>query len=231
MKSPTTTDSSAGSRAFAFPDLLMVLAVLLVLVAILIPVMGRSRSKTHLTQCTANLQQINRAILSYSKDNNDRLPQDEPGQKGAVWWFYKESVKGELGLKGPSSPTDKVFGCPDDRGYEENKPFRQSAKFDYSSYVFNGVNLPGLPNVAGRALSSIKDPARTLLVMEWTAHAPLSWHASRTGQKNQPFYNDAQSVVGFADGHVDFIKIYFDGMNAAYTRDPVSGYGYNYSGN
>ena len=230
MKHFPSLDSSFRPRAFTFPDLLMVLAVLLVLVAVLVPVMGQARNKSHLAQCTSNLQQISRAILSYSKDNNDRLPQDEPGQRGAVWWFYKEAVKGELGLKGPSSPTDKVFGCPDDRGYEENKPFRQGAKFDYGSYVFNGVNLPGLPNVAGREVSSIKEPARTLLVMEWTAHAPLSWHASHTGKKNQPFYNDAQSVVGFVDGHVDFIKIYFDGMNAAYTRDPVPGYGYKYSG-
>ena len=208
----------------------MVLAVLLVLVAILVPALGRARRQTRLAQCTGNLQQVNRAILSHSRDNSDHLPQEDPGQKGAGWWFYKEAVKDELGLKGPSSPADKVFGCPDDRGYEENKPFRLSAKSDYSSYVFNGVNLPGLPNVAGRAVSSIKDPARTLLVMEWTAHAPLSWHASRTGKKNRPFYNDAQSEVGFVDGHVDFINIYFDGMNAAYTRDPVPGYGYKYSG-
>ena len=228
MKPFSPSDSSTRRLAFAFPDLLVVVAVLLLLVAILMPVLGRSRRQTHLAQCTGNLQQINRALLSYAKDNNERFPKDEPGQKGAVWWFYKEAIKGDLGLQGPSSPADKVFGCPDDRGYEENKPFRLSAKFDYGSYVFNGVNLPGLPNVAGRTTSSIKEPSRTLLVMEWTAHAPLSWHASRTGTKNQPFYNDAESVVGFADGHEDFIKIYFDGMNAAYTRDPVPGYGYKY---
>jgi prepilin-type processing-associated H-X9-DG protein len=67
--------------------------------------------------------------------------------------------------------------------------------------------------------------------MEWCAHAPLSWHKSRTGRKNQPFYNDAMSVVGFVDGHVSFSKIYYDGYNAAYMRDPIPGYQYKYSGN
>jgi hypothetical protein len=66
--------------------------------------------------------------------------------------------------------------------------------------------------------------------MEWTAHAPLSWHRSRTGQDNTPFYTDAESVVGYVDGHVAFIPIYYDGLNAAYTRDPASGYQYKYSG-
>ena len=41
---------------------------------------------------------------------------------------------------------------------------------------------------------------------------------------------DAQSVVAFVDGHVSFSKIYYDGYNAAYTRDPIGGYDYKYSG-
>ena len=66
--------------------------------------------------------------------------------------------------------------------------------------------------------------------MEWTAHGPLSWHNSRTGARNAPFYDGAQSVVTFVDGHVDFIGIYYDGINPAYSRDPIQGYAYRYSG-
>jgi hypothetical protein len=93
------------------------------------------------------------------------------------------------------------------------------------------VTLPGMPNIAGRRLASVKKTAQTLLVMEWTAHAPLAWHKSKTGRNNMPFYCDAQSVVGFVDGHVNFSKIYYDGYNAAYTRDPIPGYDYQFSGN
>ncbi len=66
--------------------------------------------------------------------------------------------------------------------------------------------------------------------MEWTAHAPLSWHRSRTGRNNRPFYNDAENMVAFVDGHVEFIPIYYDGINSAATRDPIPGYKYKYSG-
>jgi prepilin-type processing-associated H-X9-DG protein len=88
-----------------------------------------------------------------------------------------------------------------------------------------------MPNIANWRVASITQPRITLLVMEWTAHAPLSWHKSRTGKKNLPFYCDAQSVVGYVDGHVSFTKIYYDGYNAAYTQDPIPGYDYKYSGN
>ena len=92
------------------------------------------------------------------------------------------------------------------------------------------MTIPGVPNIAGWKLSAVTLPQRTLLAMEWTAHAPLSWHRSKTGRANSPFYCDAQSVVGFVDGHVSFSKIYYDGYNAAYTRDPIGGYTYKYSG-
>ncbi len=218
------------AAGFSFPDLLVVIAILMLSLAIALPIWTDSRARSRQAQCVGNLRQVNGAVLSYASQNEGQLPEEDPAVKGALWWFYKEAVKGELGLKGPSSPADKVFGCPDDRGYEENRPFRLSAKFDYGSYVFNGVNLPGVPNIAGRSMTTIKEPSRTLLMMEWTAHAPLSWHRSRTGKNNRPFYNDAESVVGFVDGHVDFIPIYYDGMNAAYTRDPIPGYKYKYSG-
>ncbi len=89
----------------------------------------------------------------------------------------------------------------------------------------------GMPNIAARPISSISKPARTLLVIEWTAHAPLSWHRSRTGRENSPFYCDALSVAAFVDGHVRLTKIYYDGYTAAFTRDPIPGYDYQFSGN
>jgi hypothetical protein len=213
--------------------LLIVVAVLFVLAAILVPSLKASRAKSQLAQCLANLQQVNRAALLYAEDHQRRLPYTNAPAPGG-WWFYKELVKGYIGLSGPSSASDKVFACPGDRGYgdgdEQPVPFWRSKKHDYTSYNLNSIDVPGIPNVGGRELSSIRAPEKTLLVMEWAAHAPLSWHRSRTGRANTPFYNDAESVVGFVDGHAALVPIYYDGLNAAYTRDPVPGYAYKYSG-
>ena len=149
----------------------------------------------------------------------------------SLWWWYKEQVKRYAGLREESSSKDAVFACPEDRGYSDPVPFHLNARFDFSSYVYNGVTMPGMPNIAGLPVASIQQPKRTLLVMEWTAHAPLSWHKSKTGRKNAPFYCDAQSVVGFVDGHASLTRIYYDGYNAAYTQDPIAGYDYQYSAN
>lgn len=223
-----------SAAAFSLTDLLVIIAVLSVLAACAIATTTRIGAKTKLTQCLSNLRQVNQAVLKFANENRETLPAMEGSPAPGGWWWYKELVKGHAGLTGESSANDLVFACPEDRGYADGsgaaKPFCRSARHDFTSYVFNGVNLPGIPNVANRKLASIQAPARTLLVMEWTAHAPLSWHRSRTGHANAPFYNDAESTVGFVDGHAALVKIYYDGLNAAFTRDPVPGYEYKYSG-
>lgn len=233
---PSTHSAAARTNRWAFSatDLLVALAIVLVLAAIAVPMVTRAKSKSRLQQCIANLQQVNRAVLLYAEDNKGAVPLLPNSPQPGSWWHYKEQVKGYIGLKGPSSPEEKVFGCPDDRGYGESAdriiPFRTNKKFNYTSYNLNSIDLPGVPHIAGWQVSAVKEPSRTLLTMEWTAHAPLSWHRSRTGRANTPFYNGAESVVGFVDGHVNFIPIYYDGVNAAFTRDPIPGYQYKYSG-
>ena len=223
MHRPTT--------AFTLPSLLVVLATASVLATlVLIPLLSTKR-QARLALCLSNLQQVNRAVVSFSTDHGGLLPGMSGSPAGELQWWYKEQVKSYLGMTGPSSAQDALFACPEDRGYSDPQPFHLSERFDYGSYNFNGVQLPGAPNIAGAAVSAITEPKRTLLTMEWTAHAPLSWHRSRTGRQNSPFYRDAESVVGFVDGHVGLTTIYYDGYTPAYLRDPLPGYAYRYSGN
>src|SRR6266540_362380 len=210
--------SSSGPVAFTRTDLLVAIATVAVLSAALITPLKMVRDRARLTICVRNLQQIGRAVLLYAEEHDTTLPGPVPGQPGDFWWWYKEQVKAYTGLSGSSSTNDRVFACPDDRGYTDPQPFCRSPRFDYGSYVFNGVTLFGTPNIAGWKLPALNQPRRTLLVLEWPAHAPLSWHRSKTGKANAPFYCDARNVVAFADGHVSLTKIYYDGYNAAYTR-------------
>jgi prepilin-type processing-associated H-X9-DG protein len=219
------------SQGITRTDVLAMMAMVSLLIAGVVVALGAAQTKSRLATCTANLGQVSGAILKFAAENNQTLPAAVPGESGSPWWWYKEQVKRYVGLSGASSPNDLVFACPEDRGYSDPIPFHRSSRFNFSSYVYNGVTLPGMPNIAGWQVAAVKQPRKTLLVMEWTAHAPLSWHHSKTGKRNLPFYCDAQSVVAFLDGHVSFSKIYYDGYNAAYTQDPISGYDYQYSGN
>jgi hypothetical protein len=223
--------NSSGHGAFTRADLLVAMATVFLLAAMVIVPLNTVRDRARLKVCAGNLQQIGRAVLLYAEGHETRLPGPVPAREGDPWWWYKEQVKGYLGLSGLSSTNDRVFACPLDRGYSDAQPFCLSPRFDYGSYVFNGVTLSDTPNIADWKMPSLNQPQRTLLVMEWAAHAPLSWHRSKTGRANAPFYRDAECVVTFADGHVNLTKIYYDGYNAAYTRDPIPGYQYKYSGN
>lgn len=216
--------------AFTATDLLVTMASVSVLFAAVFVPLTRSREKARLAQCVGNLRQVNQAVAQFAGEHDQSLPGPVEAQ-GEFQWWYKEQVKGYAGLKGAASTNDTLFACPSDRGYTDPRPFHRTERFAFGSYPFNGVLLPGAANIAGWKLAAIREPRRTLLVMEWTAHAPLSWHRSRTGKRNAPFYNDAESVVGFVDGHAALTKIYYDGFNAAYTRDPIPGYEYRYSGN
>lgn len=222
--------SSRRTNAFTRTDLLMAVAASAVLAAVLLVPIMKVRAKARLEACFVNLHEIGHGVVQFAEEHGTALPAARQTSAGASWWWYKEEIKGYVGLSGPSSPNDEVFACPLDRGYSDPGPFWRNPRFDFSSYVFNGVTVDEAPNIAGRKLPTISQPDRTLLVMEWTAHAPLSWHRSKTGKANAPFYRDAESMVTFADGHADFIEIYYDGYNAAYTRDPIPGYAYKYSG-
>lgn len=219
-----------GRKAFTRADVLVTVAGVALLGVVATAWGVRAGRQTRMDCCRDNLRQVAAAVRQFSADHEDRLPAPDPAQRGDFWWWYKEQVKGYAGLSGPSGPGDAVFACPDDRGYTDARPFHASPRFDYGSYVFNGVTLPAVPQIAGWQVAAVRKPARTLLVMEWTAHAPLSWHRSRTGKRNAPFYCDAESMVAFVDGHAGITRIYYDGYNPAYTQDPPHGYDYQFSG-
>jgi hypothetical protein len=165
-----------------------------------------------------------------------------------------------VGVNGEPSPQNKLFACPADTFYVNlirrpntpsdlayvRTPLYEQTNFDYSSYAFNGgaktifgTNTPG---ISGRKISSIKDPARTVLIAEVPAFFPYSWHQSSTpGGVTLPgsvvLFNNAQNMAGFVDGHANYIKIYWNSnrlppgvYTLAMQYDPPAGYDYKWSG-
>src|SRR4029078_833329 len=64
-------------RGFTVMELLVVTAILVVLAAILLPVLARTREAARQTHCASNLCQIGKAIQSYVDDHEGCHP---PGQ-------------------------------------------------------------------------------------------------------------------------------------------------------
>ena len=235
-------------RGFTLIELLAVIAVIGILAALLFPTLGAAKAKAQRAVCLNNLRQINLGLRMYSDDSADKTPRT-PGtanSPGLNWTGYKKLMNSYVGLNAAPSPRDKLFACPADtfhydfvtnfgayvpHGLHEQAP-------DFLSYAFNGGNArtnSNAPGIAGRALASIKDPVKTVLVMEGPALIPYSWHnPKRPFSRENAIFNNAQDMVSFVDGHVSYIRIYWGGNNPpgslALHHDPPDGYDYKWSG-
>src|SRR5689334_1733570 len=146
---------------FTLIELLVVIAVIGILAALMLPALAQAKEKARRIACCNNLRQINVAIRQYADDWGDGLPvlpvpNPYPNGVGA---YYKQLVKGYLGLTGPASPTEKVFTCPSDR------IMKTQLGHAFTSFTFNGYEVgPGaIPRITGQKLGTIKNPTKAVL--------------------------------------------------------------------
>lgn len=229
------TENSNWRRGLTLIELLIVFAIIGILAAISLPVITRPRGNAERTACLNNVRQIDVAMRLYADDHGDAvvLPSGFPYYDD--WYSYKWSVKSYLSLAGTNSPAEKIFACPAD------KDLCLQAWTGFNSYAFNSGNrinarqYPNLakPGIAGMRLSAVKNPARTLLILEASARFPYSWHKPEKGAGSfySPGFDDSMNVLGFVDGHVNFSKMYWNGIAAACMYDPPDSYDYKWSGN
>jgi prepilin-type N-terminal cleavage/methylation domain-containing protein len=249
-----------AAEGFTLVEMLVVIVVIAILAALLLPAISAAKRKAQRIACTNNLRQIALGVRMYSDDSHDASP--SPGGAGltgtnivSVYSGYKALMKHYVGLNGASSPQDKLFQCPADTFYPSwiispaaspiqfvQMSLHDDPSWDFSSYAFNGgdnvarkffkktVTYPGL---GGVMLSSVKHPARTVLVTEIAAFGPWSWHdpsSHGVAHESGTLYNDSKNVVSFVDSHVSYIKIHWEpGQIWAASYEPPADYDYQWS--
>jgi len=230
--------------AFTLIELLTVIAVILALATLLLPVISKAKSESQRATCVSNLRQVSLAIRMYADDNKDVLPQLRQPSSGVdvVWIGFRRMVQNYLGIHSQATPQDKVFVCPADKFSVEwstypphqGGPIYENTITNFTSYFFNGCNTMRtnrpLPGIAGARLGSLQNPAKTVLVAEGSAFEGFSWHKPH----KELLFRDSLNEVGYVDGHVDFVKIFWNGSlgptGAACFYDPPQGYAYTWSG-
>ena len=246
-------------NAFTLIELLVVIAIIAILAALLLPALSRAKDKSKRTVCINNLRQINQGLRMYTDDFSDFSPNtpatnSSPSLENFVAFTgFKKLMKGNVGLNGASSPKDKLFACPADTFYFDEtssqgyvrEGYHEQSFTDFSSYAFNaGTTNPILgrfsPGLAGRKITSIKNPSKTILITEITALFPSSWHQPKLPLSPENLvFGDAKNVVSFVDGHVNYIRIYWSTNRVesggisyildASDYDPPASYDYKWS--
>ena len=255
-------NSSKVAEGFTLIELLVVIATIAILAALLLVGVSSAKAKAQRTVCVSNLRQISLGVRMYSDDSHDASP--SAGAAGlpmakafqSLYSGYKALMKNYVGLRGASSPEDKLFACPADvfnvgglvgdkahAGQFVKKSLHDSSDFDYSSYAFNGGdNVPRkitggkhtftLLGLAGVKLSDVKHPDRTILLAEFPALYPYSWHdpsSHGVAYLNGAVCLDSKNVVSFVDGHVSYIKMYCAYRVTACLTNPPAGYDYQWT--
>ncbi len=250
-----------STRAFTLVELLVVVVIIAILAALLFPAVSAAKARARRAVCMNNLRQINLGLRMYTDDFSDLSPKTPftnnfPSMQNLIdFTGFKKLMKNNVGLNGVSSAQDKLFACPDDRFFYSlisgelgitAEGIHEQAFSDYSSYGFNGATGTNLifngptPSIAGRKISSIKEPTRTLLVFELPAIFPYSWHEPRRPlAAENAVFNNAMNMASFVDGHAKYIPFYWNSnrvaMNGisyitdAVDYDPPAGYDYKWS--
>ncbi|MDA1274186.1 MAG: type II secretion system protein [Verrucomicrobia bacterium] len=235
-----------ATRAFTLIELLVVVGIIGLLASLLLTGIGSAKNKARRMACAHNLRQINLGLLMYIDDSRDATPAP-PGTMGSTFSLvaYKSLMKNYIGIDGPGSRREKLFACPSDRFYYDEVMsiaryvphglWEQSVS-DHSSYACNGANamVNSSPGIAGLTLSSIREPAKTVLVAEGSAYIPWSWHQPKRPLSHENArFNNAMNMASFVDGHVRCIRIHWDDNRSGLAPhyDPPPGYDYRWSGN
>ena len=125
---------SPGRQAFTLIELLTVIAIVGILSAILLSVLGTARARANQARCISNLRQLGMGIQLYADEHRQALPiylaGKSPDEESPSWWHRR--IQGYLDSKFGTAAT-KPFLCPTDPS-----PFSNAI-----SYGMN-YNLSGL---------------------------------------------------------------------------------------
>jgi len=214
-----------STRAFTLVELLVVMAVVSLLMAILLPALGKCRVLARRVICRSNIRQIYIGWQVYFEGNNQQIYTgvnanvEFGGWQGRGGFAAYRPINRYLDMDSNSECSARVFLCPADSGGILSRPPQEKAYQYYgNSYQANPL-LVWPPPASGQfaklyreiaertpelTRTEVSEPARLLFygdcnwVTQWNPAFPIGvdWHG-KAGHYNLAFF----------DGHTDLLRI------------------------
>ncbi|AHF91754.1 N-terminal cleavage protein [Opitutaceae bacterium TAV5] len=195
-------------RAFTLIELLTVIAIIGILAAIIIPVVGKVRETARKTRCLSATRQIGIAFLAYAGDHKDALPVQTASSVNTdpQSWVYQIS---------PYTNGYAVFACSEYRA-KKGDPIPTAHRL-YNGFV-SRKQIPANP--APTRITQSSAPGRDVLMTEQNVSASLDsssiidwpndpkvwWHYPHSGKGTPVDATRPDNVtrcVLYVDGHVN----------------------------
>ncbi|AHF89055.1 N-terminal cleavage protein [Opitutaceae bacterium TAV5] len=132
----------ATPAAFTLVELLTVIAIIGILAAIIIPVVGKVRSSARAAQCKSHLRQIGAAMALFASENRDTLPRAYYHKTTDSWYNKKwYEAGGPLETVLTRASAQQISVCPESRTSVSLRP-----QDEYGNYVQNEYGYPYIAN-------------------------------------------------------------------------------------
>jgi len=224
-----------GKKGFTLIELLVVVAIISVLASILFPVFARARENARRASCMSNIKQLELALMQYTQDYDERLPNvqiDVPssmpvseypgGRWGNYYWYWPQILY-------PYHKSMQVFRCPSGAEVSADKP--TSGHYGANEEVLPDRGNPtlSLAAFAAPATTYVMMDSGTYRIYVSDARDPRGYYSYTPGigkimgkscsdTRNATTIPDVSCEdflngrhfggvnVGFADGHVKWLK-------------------------
>ncbi len=215
-------------RGFTLIELLVVVAIIAILAALLLPVLGRARAAAKRSMCLSNLRQIGTGWTLYLNDW-DRFPEDTnnpvlgstfggaTGNDVVFGGGYPASQRILNPYVQPDAAGSKylVFRCPSDDGFADEPGVSVYERFG-TSYIYNDDMLAG---VGLGEVSTASDRLCLAGDAGWFVTLNPAW--PKWARFSHTAAGHASFNVLFLDGHVQYLVVEENETTSRdYTIDP-----------